>query len=86
MSRNRKLQIHMDGFGVYHKPHGLTFAILPGCRFAHSLAPRLLGDCIFMDLWERRTHGRGQPSGFHRCTGDSVGCRDAGLLDSGTES
>jgi len=29
---------------------------------------------------------RGQPSGFHRRAGDSAGCRDAGLLDSGAES
>ena len=33
-----------------HKPRGLTFAILPGCRFTHSLAPRLLGVGIFMNL------------------------------------
>jgi hypothetical protein len=29
---------------------GLTLAMLPGCRFAHNLAPRLLGDSIFMNL------------------------------------
>jgi len=29
---------------------GLTLAMLPGCRFAHNLAPCLLGDSIFMNL------------------------------------
>jgi hypothetical protein len=44
-----------------------------------------MGTCA-RDFRSRDYQGRGQPSGFHRCTGDSVGCRDAGLLDSGTES
>jgi hypothetical protein len=44
-----------------------------------------MGTCV-SDFRSRDYEGRGQPSGFHRSTGDSVGCRDAGLLDSGTES
>jgi hypothetical protein len=40
---------------VYQELHGLTFAVVRGCRFAHGLASRLPGESIFMSLPERRT-------------------------------
>jgi hypothetical protein len=38
------------------------------------------------DFRPRDYEWRDQPSDFHRCTSDPVERRDAGLLDSGTES
>src|ERR1700731_1596648 len=36
--------------GIFRRIENTQLPILPGCRFAHSFAPRLLGDSTFMNL------------------------------------
>ena len=45
-----KYRLLLGRLKVFALKNNLAVAILPGCQFAHSLAPRLLGDSIFMNL------------------------------------